>query len=414
MALAALIPACRTVDGGERLCATLPLAGRTLIEHQVRLAARAGAAPVVVLVERVPVALVEAIDRLRRDGIKVELARGLDDAVDRIHPDEALLLMADGVVAPRRLVTRVARSRWHLIVTVPDDAAHKRFERIDAGGRWGGLLLVDGLRLRQVAGMLGDWDLESTLLRSAVQAGAERMPAGPEMAGGTLLLVERDGELAALDAELAAGVPAVDGDWLVRFVYPPVAQLLLPPLLRRGIDPGLLPIGAATASWFAAAFALAGWRWVAFLLLLLCGPAAALGEGLAAVRMADIRQGAMLARLRLCGAAAALIAFAWTQRVAMGWGIWPLCLGLLAALAALAGERRLLERTGADRVPPWIGGPDAAVWALLPFALAGRWLAGLGVAALYAAFSFAALQYLVARALSVPPEVPERMKEAQD
>ena len=60
MALGALIGAYQEDDSGG-LRALLPLAGRTLFEYQARCAAAAGAAPVVVLVERVPAALNEAL-----------------------------------------------------------------------------------------------------------------------------------------------------------------------------------------------------------------------------------------------------------------------------------------------------------------------------------------------------------------
>ena len=64
MAVGALIGAYQEDDSGA-LRALLPLAGRTLIEYQVRCAAAAGAAPIVVVVERVPQALQDAFERLR-------------------------------------------------------------------------------------------------------------------------------------------------------------------------------------------------------------------------------------------------------------------------------------------------------------------------------------------------------------
>ena len=70
MAVGALIGAYQESDNGE-LRALLPLAGRTLIEYQARCAAAAGAAPIVVMVERVPPALHEALERLRGDGLAV-------------------------------------------------------------------------------------------------------------------------------------------------------------------------------------------------------------------------------------------------------------------------------------------------------------------------------------------------------
>ncbi len=53
MALGALLGAYNEDDTGG-LRALLPLAGRTLLEYQVRCAAAAGAAPIVIVVERVP------------------------------------------------------------------------------------------------------------------------------------------------------------------------------------------------------------------------------------------------------------------------------------------------------------------------------------------------------------------------
>ena len=54
VALAALIAAYHESGEPGHLRATLPLAGRTVIERQARLAAAAGAAPVIVVVERMP------------------------------------------------------------------------------------------------------------------------------------------------------------------------------------------------------------------------------------------------------------------------------------------------------------------------------------------------------------------------
>jgi len=70
MALGALLGAYLEDDSGG-LRALLPLAGRSLLEYQVRCAAAAGAAPIVVMVERVPQALQDAFERLRHDGYGV-------------------------------------------------------------------------------------------------------------------------------------------------------------------------------------------------------------------------------------------------------------------------------------------------------------------------------------------------------
>ena len=70
MALGALISAYHEDDEGG-LRALVPLAGRTLVEYQARCASAIGAAPIVVMVERIPAALNEAFERLRGEGIIV-------------------------------------------------------------------------------------------------------------------------------------------------------------------------------------------------------------------------------------------------------------------------------------------------------------------------------------------------------
>src|SRR5947207_8310459 len=96
MAVGALVGAYQEDDSGG-LRALLPLAGRTLLEYQVRCAAAAGAAPIVVVVERVPQALQDAFERLRLDALGVFPVSALSDAVIRFEAGSSLLLICDAV-----------------------------------------------------------------------------------------------------------------------------------------------------------------------------------------------------------------------------------------------------------------------------------------------------------------------------
>jgi hypothetical protein len=309
VALAALIAACKAIDGvnddaGAALRATLPLAGYTLVEHQARLAASVSAGPIIILVERVPAALTSAVDRLRRDGLNVEIARGLADAVDRIHPDEALLLFADGCVPDRALVARLAASAGPAVLTVPDDAAHVRFERIDASARWGGLLLIDGARLRRTAERLGEWDLESTLLRRAVQASGLRIAAYDE-GDASLAIVEAPAGLADVERSIAGPTGAASHDWPGRFLFPPIVDLAALPLMRRGARPSWIAMAAIALAWLSVAFTLLGWRWAALAVLLASGPVAAIADRVADARSMPLQRPCRPSHGGLAGAAAA-------------------------------------------------------------------------------------------------------------
>src|SRR5918993_1785707 len=174
MAVGAPIGAYQESDSGE-LRALLPLAGRTLIEYQARCVAAAGAAPIVVLVERVPPALHEALERLRADGLPVIPVGDGNEAASRFEAGSLILLVGDGVAAPAELLSQLAEEPEPAVATVPDDEPHAAYERIDASSRWAGGALVDGRTLGATAAMLGDWDLQSTLLRRALQDGALRV-----------------------------------------------------------------------------------------------------------------------------------------------------------------------------------------------------------------------------------------------
>ena len=99
MAIGALIGAYQEDESGG-LRALLPLAGRTLIEYQVRCAAAAGAAPVIVMVERVPQALQDAFERLRLDGVGVFPVSDVSEALSRFEAGSSILLIGDGVAPP--------------------------------------------------------------------------------------------------------------------------------------------------------------------------------------------------------------------------------------------------------------------------------------------------------------------------
>lgn len=399
MALAALIAAHGQVDeGGEGLRATLPLVGGTLLEHQVRLAQRAGAGHIVVLVERLPAALTEAFDRLRRDGIVVDVARTATDAADRFHPDERLLVIANGCLAGQPLLARLVAAPLPALVTVPEHSERHAFERIDSVTRWGGLALVDGARLRRTAAMLGEWDMLSTLMRRTLQEGATRIDAFPPDTAASpelLLIADRASALQGIEGRLIQASRGQAETWPARYLFPPVEDLALRPLAGRRLDPMWLAVAAAVAALLAVPAAIVGWRWAGLVLLLSSGPLTAVAHRLAATRLAHVRRATVLGRVRDGAAAAALLALGYDLSSKSGWGIAVVAGIAVGATAALAVERRTLSMLR-GRAPLWLAGVDALIWPMLPFAAIDRWDAGVGAAALYALISFFVVQRRVA------------------
>jgi hypothetical protein len=199
VALSALIAAYHESGEPGLLRATLPLAGRTVVERQARLAAAAGADPVLILVERMPAALSAAIERLRRDRVPLRVVRNAEEAAEAIDPFDRLLLVADGAVLTASQHRQLVEAEGNAVLTVPDGGFGELYERIDANSRWAGLAVIDAALLIETASMLRDWDLQSTLLRRTLQSGARHLAAD-----GPAAIMDREADLGALERRIVA------------------------------------------------------------------------------------------------------------------------------------------------------------------------------------------------------------------
>ncbi|GGE90656.1 glycosyltransferase family protein [Sphingomonas prati] len=407
MALAALIIAIETTTGeagtgGDGLRATLPLLGRTVVEHQARQAVGAGATHLVLLVERMPAALTAALDRLRRDGVSIEVARTIGDAADRFHPDERLLLIADGCVADPAMFGALTRLPPPVLMTVPDQADTAEYERIDGQSRWAGLGLLDGAAVRSTAAMLGDWDAQSTLLRRAVQAGASRVECAPAADGRPRIAI-RPQALDGLDRHLLRGSRVSADRWPRRWVFSVVDGPVAGWLARKAVDP--LPVAAAGAgaAGLGVVVMLAGWLATGFGLVLLSGPVAAIAARLARLRLATIRHGDRIERARTAMLAAGLVVLGWS----LGADLWLLTAVMaVAAMVAGASARQGLAALSGESGPAWVADPDGLACAMAPVAIAFGWKSAVAAALAYALLSFARMQTLfVAGAQDNTPDV---------
>jgi hypothetical protein len=385
MVIGALIGAYQEDDSGG-LRALLPLAGRTLIEYQVRCTSAAGAAPIVVIVERVPQALQDAFERLRLDGIGVFPVSDVNEAVSRFEAGSSIILIGDGIVPRVEVVADLARDAEPAVATVADDERHESFERIDAESRWAGVAVVDARLLGSTAAMLGDWDVQSTLLRRTIQEGARRVRVARE---DEPLFVQTADELAGFQRHLIHTSRGDRTDWASRFLLPPVEDFATEQLMETSVRPPWL-IWAAVALTIGGAVCFSrGWLGAGLVLLVLSTPLDLIATRLAKLRLKPLPP-RMWGRLALWPAAGiALLAIGlWQTRHGTGWG------SLVAAAAACAfAEAARIEMAG---MPPggdlWLLSRRNVIFLAIPFALAGAWTTFLLAVLLYAALSFFIVQ----------------------
>lgn len=383
MAFAALIAACKEAEETEAgLRALLPMAGRSLLENQVRRAISAGASHVVVLVERVPAALSAALDRLRRDGIAVNLARDPMGAVDHFHPEENILLIADGLVAAPDCFEAIAARVGPTLLVVADTPENQEFERVDADHRWAGLALTTVDTLAATAAMLGDWDLQSTLMRRIVQNGSDLLPVDNAVgvavdAGEAVVLAEHSDKSRNAGRSMLKRNSKQAGSWPERFIYAPIAARLASALLDRRIEAKwlraiaiLFTLSGACALWW-------GWLWTGLVLLLLAGPFDNIAGRINLAQLRDREGGWEFRLVRAITQACALLGMGRFAMAATGEIVYLVLGGVAVLLLFLAYRTMLLLRKfpeHAHPVWPWLADGNAAIWTLLPFAIAGFWV----------------------------------------
>jgi hypothetical protein len=388
MAPGALIAAYSEDDSGS-LRALIPIAGRTLLEYQVRCVAAAGAAPIVVVVDRIPLALNEVLQGLQQEGLPVVTVGDASEASSRFEAGELILLIADGLAPSPELLEAVVGEQEPVIVTVPDDEPHERFERIDAVSRWSGVALVDSQMIGATAAMLGDWDLQSTLLRRALQSGARTVPIAPS--AGEPLLAEAPEDLADLERRLFVASRGSRRDWASRYVLPLVEEFATERLVESRVRPDMLVQAALLLSLGSVIAFATGWRWVGLVLLVLTTPLPLIARRLASLRLTPLPARSIAKRLLWPAAGLALIAVGWWQSGhGSGWGALAAALTGAAFAEAARVEREKLEFTGEI----WLLSRRNAIIAALPFAAFGAWTAYLVALALYAGASFFVVQHV--------------------
>jgi hypothetical protein len=374
-------------DGGLR--ALLPLAGRTLLEYQVRCAAAAGAAPIVVIVERVPQALQDSFERLRLDGLGVLPVGGIEEALSRFEAGSMILVIGDGIAPPAELVAQLAQHEEAAVATVADDEAHEAFERIDAESRWAGVAMIDARLLGSTAAMLGDWDLQSTLLRRALQEGAIRLRA--DEISGDPLLAERPEQLEGFQRTLISASRGIRSDWASRYILPPVEEFATEQLMETAVRPAWLIWAALGLSLAGAVCFLQGWVGIGIGLLAASTPLDLVASRLATLRLRPLAAQMISRRALWPMAGIALLALGWWEtRHGTGWG----CLIAAGATLAFAEAARIERSTILAGGDIWLFSRRNAILGAIPFALAGSWTVYLLALLVYAATSFFIVQHV--------------------
>jgi hypothetical protein len=370
-------------DPPGSLRANLAFAGQTLLEYQARQAAEAGASQVLIVVGSVTQALSRAIDRLSADAIPVTLVRDMVSLIREAPRNSDALLVGDGMAVPQHFYATMGAQDGNALLVVEDNAATANLERIDAQHRWAGLARIAPGLLFGTLDMIGEWDLELTLVRAAVQASYTPVAAPlDDVVDGRLALMERQADADLVTRNLLARPARPAGEaGAERYVLGPVATLLAPSLLRAQVPAMQVRIGAIALAAIGLLCALLFWPVIALLLCI-----AGIGISLTADRLAVLaRRGGLDFWSTLAVEGLVVVALA-ALALGAGRGLEGLYLALLLAILTLF--QRISGRTA--RWPWAVVTSGSACLLVLLATLGGYLMAGIVLAILCAILSVGA------------------------
>jgi hypothetical protein len=293
------------------------------------------------------------------------------------------------IAPPAELLVSLMEEEEPVIITVLDDEEHQQFERIDAVSRWSGVALADAQTLGATAAMLGDWDLQSTLLRRMLQSGARLVPI--ETGAAETVLAENENDLAGLERQLIVASRGARTDWVSRYMLPLIEESATEALLKSTVAPPRLIEAALGLTLLAAGAFFEGWLWSALGLLLVSTPLDLIARRLAALRLQPLPPRSRTLQLLWPAAGTALLGLSWwLARHGGGWGAFYAAAACIAFAEAARIERVIPEIPGEI----WLFSRRNAIFAIIPFAFAGAWTAAIVFLSLYAGASFFVVQFL--------------------
>jgi hypothetical protein len=222
------------------------------------------------------------------------------------------------------------------------------------------------------------------LLRRAVQSGARQLAIRVDGAETPVVIAERQEDLLATQSRILDRSAGERGDWVSRYLLGPVEASATRALMPSSITPAWLYVGAGVLTGLGAVLFAGGWLWMGGVMLLLATPLDGVAKRLATLRLGASGEGEWPARLLPFIAGGALLTLSYHLAGLGGWGCLVLAAGTIAFLWALSGE--LGRRRTPDRF--FLAERKGMTWLMLPFAIAGAWVTGLGALALYATGSF--------------------------
>ena len=181
----AILSAVESIDG-DNLSPRghVRIGGKSLLQHQMELALSLGCSKVACISMGLPAELVSLQHMADAAKVQFRCIRDIRALSAWVSASDELLVIQDGLaITPANSATLALKKRS--ILTFPEkEGTDAGFERIDRQASWAGIMIVPGSLVERLTDLPDDFDIPSSLLRSALQAGVPSQPLDAALIGG--------------------------------------------------------------------------------------------------------------------------------------------------------------------------------------------------------------------------------------
>jgi hypothetical protein len=360
------------------------LLGQSVVEAQVRMGLAAGCNAFIYYCESPDALESQAVAKLQRQGVAVDIVKTIEELVQALAYDKQIYVLGHGVIGDPVLLLSSSQITEDYLLTLTDAEELQEFERIDAESRWTGIARLSATLVQQAVQEHPEWELDSVVLRAALEKGVDRYR------------VELEGEAAVFLVKHTYQAPlkpihTAVRRWLPRDAAGPWAHHVVAPLLCR-----VAPLCAEWTQVRILLFVLSMLFLLGFALLLLIGQEIAgfaayvfggvtvrLASYIGTVRRVPSVYFTWMEKVRLVLGALGLVTICLIWGRLWGWGYWALGGWLMLELA-----RGFLTNPWYGQAAPgfhWKQTPDEVALILLISLVCGTPIYGLCAAIAYAA-----------------------------
>jgi hypothetical protein len=199
-----------------------------------------------------------------------------------------------------------------------------------------------------------------------------------------LTIAERIADLSPVHRRIVDRASSGRGDWISHFLLGPAERAATHALMGGSVSPQAVGMAAVALTGLAALAIVYHVLWLGLLLLLLATPLDGIADRLARLRLEHGVDQSWWLHLLPALTGAALLALGLSLARTQGWG--AILLAVATILFLLAQRFEIEDRR--SRGILFLAERKGMTWLILPFALAGTWLAGLFALFAYAVGSF--------------------------